>query len=469
MRARIGRENGIRQSRISDCLKNRLAFLPALLAIVAQLCTGICNAQCSAPGGICATPGNDGAGGTLTGVVNAYYPATASAAAGTTRITLGTANTNGAQTAIASGDLLLVIQMQGSDITSTNNGNYGDGATGSGYTVNANLTAGLYEFVKAASAVAVGGGTRNLTIVGGGTGTGLINRYVNSAYNGTHGARTFQVVRVPQYTTATLSSALTAAAWNGTSGGVLAIDVATTLTLGGTVSADGLGFRGGGTQQITGSGTVTFATEYVNTTANLFHGNKGEGIAGTPRYVLDSGSTLDNTAEGYPNGSRAKGAPGNAGGGGTDADPSRNDQNTGGGGGGNGGAGGSGGLSWDTQIVDGGLGGDAFAQASACRIVMGGGGGEGTRNNDDFVALASSGAAGGGIVIMRTRFVAGTGSITANGAAAFNNTLNDGGGGGGAGGTIVLSALSSDWSGLTVSANGGRGGDGWDTQGPGMN
>ncbi|MGH9822860.1 MAG: C25 family cysteine peptidase, partial [Blastocatellia bacterium] len=275
----------------------------------------------------------------------------------------------------------------------------------------------------------------------------------------------------PQYSTATLSSGLTAAAWNGTSGGVLAIDVSTTLTLGGTVSVDGLGFRGGAGQRLLGGGGAN--TDFVNTTAVNAQGNKGEGISGTPRFLMDSGALLDNGVEGYPNGSRAKGAPGTAGGGGTDGDPQTaspngNDQNTGGGGGANGGVGGTGGLAWDTQIVDGGLGGAAFAQASACRIVMGGGGGQGTVNNDDTkVPFAGSGSAGGGIAIFRTRFVTGTGAITANGADAYNLTDNDGGGGAGAGGTIVFSALSSGLSGLTVSANGGRGGDAWDTQGPG--
>ncbi|MGH9761202.1 MAG: isopeptide-forming domain-containing fimbrial protein, partial [Blastocatellia bacterium] len=157
-----------------------------------SFCAGPASAQCPTPGGVCATPGKDGAAGTLTGVVNAYYRGTNSPAAGATTITLGTANANGAQTAIASGDLLLVIQMQGADITSTNSTAYGDGSTGSGYTVNGNLTAGHYEFVKANSAVAVTGGTRNLTIIGGGTGTGLINGYANANSTGAHGAQRFQ-------------------------------------------------------------------------------------------------------------------------------------------------------------------------------------------------------------------------------------------------------------------------------------
>ena len=95
---------------------------------------------------------------------------------------------------------------------------------------------------------------------------------------------------------------------------------------------------------------------------------------------------------------------------------------------------------------------------------MGGGGGAGTRNNSPGDALASSGAAGGGMVFIRAFTLTGTATITANGAAAYNGTSNDAGGGGGAGGTIVMLASNGGESGLTLRANGGRGGDAWDSQ-----
>ena len=83
---------------------------------------------------VCATPGKDGSGGTLTGVVNAYYPPGAGVGtvnAGATSVVLGAAAAApGAQTAIASGDLLLIIQMQNATINSTNTGSYGDGVPG---------------------------------------------------------------------------------------------------------------------------------------------------------------------------------------------------------------------------------------------------------------------------------------------------------------------------------------------------
>src|SRR5208282_4403577 len=62
----------------------------------------------------CATPGRDGAPGSITGIVNAYYPPTATGtlASASTSVALGTAASGGAQKAIAAGDLLLIIQMQ---------------------------------------------------------------------------------------------------------------------------------------------------------------------------------------------------------------------------------------------------------------------------------------------------------------------------------------------------------------------
>ena len=426
---------------------------------------------------ICATAGKDGSpAGAITGVVNTYYPGTASVAATATSITLGVAT--GSSTPITSGDLLIVIQMQDASINSADTNRYGDGVNkdpGSGYTSPNGV--GRYEFVKATNGVLVSGGTLNLQ---GASSGGLINAYTNANAITTQGARRFQVVRVPQYLAVTLSSGLTANAWNGSTGGILALDVAGTVSLNSsTVSVAGLGFRGGAGLRLQGTGGTS--TDYRNlapasaVTLTGFHGSKGEGIAGTPRYVWNSATpaVIDTGVEGYPDGSMARGAPGNAGGGSTDGDPggispNGNDQNSGGGGGGNGGAGGIGGKTWSSNLALGGFGGVSFAEQAAGRVVMGGGSGAGTRNNDTTVT-SSSGAAGGGIVIIRAGAVTGTGSIDASGAAAYNGTLNDGGGGGGGGGSIIFLTLSGNLLNLTVIANGGRGGDAWRTQAPGAN
>src|SRR6202035_1521761 len=144
-----------------------------------------------------------------------------------------------------------------------------------------------------------------------------------------------------------------------------------------------------------------------------------------------------------------------------DALPASNSQNAGGGGGGNGGSGGFGGDSWNSNLSTGGEGGGLFP-ATVNRVAMGGGGGGGSRNNSS--GQASAGAAGGGIVIIRAGSLAGTATVTANGAAAYNGTLNDAGGGGGAGGSIVILSAGGGEGGLTLQAQGGRGGDAWDVQ-----
>ena len=426
---------------------------------------------------VCTVPTTT-AGNTLSGIINTYYPGTASVAAGATSITLGAAT--GSTTPIASGDEVLVIQMQDAAISSNNDGTYGDGSTGSGWT---NLNnAGVYEFATATSAVPVGGGT--LTLAGAGPGGGLLFGYNTAAATGTQGQRTFQVVRVPHFATATLGTGLTASAWNGSTGGIFALDTSGALALGGhTVTVDGLGFRGGAGLELNGGVAGSSTTDYRQSSpatypagpaftgvpVNGIDGSKGEGIAGTPMWVEVANTPFSTGVDGYPNGSMGRGAPGTAGGGGTDAN-NANDQNSGGGGGANGGSGGFGGDAWDSNLSVGGLGGAAFP-ASSGRVVLGGGGGAGSRNNSDNntnpgaptrIAQASSGAAGGGIIIIRAGSITGTGTMSANGASAYDLTSNDAGGGGGAGGTVIVLSTGGAVGTLTVNAAGGSGGDAWD-------
>lgn len=459
----------------------------------------------------CATPGRDGRAGSLTGAINTYFPPSSNGtlAAGATSVGLGAAASGGAQTPIAAGDLVLIIQMQDATINSTNTSSYGHGVPGDPAAGATSLgSSGLFEFVTATSAVAVAGGTLNFT--GTGPTGGLLNSYSENADTTTQGQQTYQVIRVPQYMSATLSSTLAPIPWNGSVGGVLAIDVAAQLTLGGTVALDSLGFRGGGGITLAGA-TGLADTDYVTTSpASLpalnnttqkdppagsgANGSKGEGTAGTPHWIAPvlssvtpastAVSTGQTVVEGLPAGSFARGAPSNAGGGGTDGDPSGNDYNSGGGAGGNGGTGGQGGYGWDsmaaTNSTDGGFGGIAFP-ASTSALVMGGGGGAGTVNNGSYyisstsnnadcgtncTGIFSSGGYGGGVAILHAGSVVGTGTITSNGESTLN-TLNDSTGGGGAGGSILVFTNSGGLSGLTVAANGGNGGNAWLTEAPG--
>jgi uncharacterized repeat protein (TIGR01451 family) len=410
------------------------------------------------------------AGGTLSGVVNTYYPGTASVAKAATSIPVGTAT--GAGGSIAAGSLLLVIQMQDASINTSNSVLYGNSSTGTGFTAINN--AGNYEFVTATGPIAAG----SVPVTGAGPGGGLVFGYTAAPASGTARVSTYQVVLVPQYLSATLG-AVTASSWNGTTGGILALDIAGQLNLGGaTVSVDGQGFRGGAGMQLTGGVAGAINTDYRQASPATYTGaaggatgidaSKGEGVAGTPQWV-ESGVTFLHTLTGYPSGtagtdgSMARGAPGNAGGGGTDGDAAGNTENAGGGGGSNGGSGGFGGNSWNVNLSSGGEGGSPFP-ATIDRIAMGGGGGAGSRNNSDSDNQASSGAAGGGMIFIRTYSLTGTGTLTANGMNAYNGTANDAGGGGGAGGTIVVLTVAGGEGGLTLRANGGRGGDAWDSQ-----
>lgn len=414
----------------------------------------------SADSGLCAVPGKDGPGGVLSGIVNTYYPGTATVPAGSTSIPVGASF--GSATPITAGDLLLVIQMQDAEIDSSNTGAYGDGVAGDPATGSTNLNnAGRYEYVIATGPVVAG----SVPIFGAGPGGGLIYTYTNADATATQGQRRYQVIRVPQYSSATLSSGLTALAWDGRVGGVLAIDVAGQLTLGGTVSVSGLGFRGGGGRRQDGSPGL-LNTDYRTLSTLNPNGSKGEGIAGTPRLVYDGSAVVDTGVEGYPNGAMARGAPGTAGGGGTDGRPSANDQNSGGGGGGNGGAGGRGGYTWNTILDRGGHGGSAFPAVAPNRLVMGAGGGAGTRNNTPEIDAASSGGRGGGIVMIRGGTLVGSGTILANGGVGVR-PANDGSGGGGAGGSILLTARTWNPTSLSVSAVGGAGADNWVSAPPG--
>ncbi|HEX6786742.1 MAG TPA: hypothetical protein VF076_06070, partial [Acidimicrobiales bacterium] len=419
----------------------------------------------------------------VTGVVNTYYPGSGTVAAAATSVTINRrpANVAGADENIAVGDLLVIMQMQDADINSTNTDSYGSGVAGGTAAGQSALnSAGRYEYVIAQTAVTVqngGAATVAVTITGAGTGNGTLYSYRTAAATTTTGQRTFQVVKVKRYRNATLNG-VAATPWNGAVGGVAAIDVTTLLTLSAlSVDVSGTGFRGATGQQLGGVGGNGNNTDYRRVSTFAAHGLKGEGIAGTPSSVVTvSGGTATIVATGsfYPtssgtdaNGDRARGAPGNGGGGGSDFDIAFNDENSGGGGGGNGGAGGTGGNSWESNAAIGGYGGAVFP-ATFDRVALGGGGGAGTRNNSDGITAASSGAAAGGIILVRAANVTGTGTVRADGLSANIAALtpqNDGGGGGGAGGSIIfVSRAGVSLANLTVQARGGRGSDAWPTE-----
>ena len=440
----------------------------------------------------CTNPGQDGPV-SMSGVVNSYYPGV-SASAGASSLVVGAVDTSsgGLSTALGAGDLIVVMQMQDADIASSNDSSYGGSSPGSGQIALNN--AGVYEYATIAITYA-GGATIPLTAP-------LTNSYRNQAASGGNGQRRFQVIRVPQYSAVTMTGTATTPPWNGATGGVLVFDVGGQLNWNGqTLDVTGRGFRGGGGLYMKGrdAAQAAFATtDYVSNLAGFLpvlatnpsatpgpfrgsHAVKGEGIAGTPRYLFvpttvgaatnGAGSLYDTGIEGYPGGSLARGAPGNAGGGGTDGDPAvawntGNDQNTGGGGGGGYAGGGMGGYGWTPGTPPGsqtgGYGGDGVPMGTG-RLTLGGGGGAGTSNNGTGTpnyGLASSGAPGGGLVLVRAKTVIGTGTINARGTAGNPSVCNDASGGGGGGGAAMVyaSGNSGALGTLTINVNGGAGG-----------
>ena len=412
---------------------------------------------------VCVSPGKDGPGALISGTVNTYYEPAVGTFTAATNIALS--NPVGAAASISPGDLVLVMQMQCATIDTTNTANYGAGnGTGRGYTdPSAGCRAGQYEYVRAGT----GSSATNLDL----SASPLVNTYTLNAATAAN-RKTFQVIRVPQFASVSLGGTVTSAYWTGITGGVVAIDVTGNLNMNGAgIDVTGRGFRGAG-GAVWNSTTSAATADYVITTDILtnVHSMKAEGIAGTPRLVLNAASgvvdDLGATWGGYANGSQGRGAPGNAGGGGDNINGNRD--NGGGGGGGNGGDGGFGAYGWRngswvgiTYAADGvdlrGIGGGGFTQRAADRLIMGGGGGAGGNNNSS--GLNSSGGAGGGVVLIRTGSASGNGTVQANGLPGKTQIANDGGGGGGAAGSVAFISTSGLLGALTINANGGAGGD----------
>ena len=431
----------------------------------------------------CTLPGNDGAPAAFSvanSIVNTYFGApmdsvARSVPAGTRCLPVDSANVGGAPNVVSQGDLLLVIQSQGAEIDSTDTSDYGDAdTTGPDSPANpGGLTAirqtGFYEFVIAQGAVntpglggatpcAAGAATPSnpdvIPIAGSGVSRGLVNSYERQENVGGSERRNYQVIRVPQYASMAFSGAgsVAALAWNGTIGGVVAVDVAGAISLGAGASTDirfdasGRGFRGGAARIATGSGVpdVAFRSAATALPADA-HGMKGEGIAGTPSFVFNGVSELS-TGLSYLNGSNARGAPGNAGGGGNACTPLTNTEVSGGAGGSNQGQGGNGGFCADpgVGVNDPALGGRAPTGlfSDGTRLFMGGGGGAGAKNTASLLNDASGGV-GGGIVFIRANTINGSGTFTADGTPGRPGSVvpnESGGGGGGAGGTLVIMA-----------------------------
>ncbi|RYX89961.1 MAG: hypothetical protein EOO28_31240, partial [Comamonadaceae bacterium] len=239
------------------------------LAVCALALAGLLPLQSLAQ--VCAAPGVSGAL-TVTGtntVINAYYPGVGASLAAATSIGYDSSLGRGAGT-IAAGDMVLIIQMQdGAGATLAQDATYNFPAT----------RAGDYEIARV---VSVGANVLNLS-------AGLINPYTQNLANNL----TYQVIRVPQYSTLTINggASVVPVPWDGTTGGVVMADVSGAFINNGSIDASYAGFRGNAGQSLGG-----VAGAAANTTANFTryqpdgyaaHGGKGEGTAGTPDRVAN--------------------------------------------------------------------------------------------------------------------------------------------------------------------------------------
>lgn len=376
--------------------------------------------------------------------------------------------------ALQAGDLLLVVQMQGAAMrvgASENDPSYGS--------LSSLNQAGKHEFV---SVVSYDPNT-HVVVLQSDCG-GLKNAYVAAGH--------VQVVLVAQYKRLVVSQSgtVSAPAWDGQAGGVIAIQ-ATDFQLEGRVDASGLGFRGG--RGHLGSMDMQQSVFVYRSIDSHAGGEKGESVVGF-------GTEYDALGGRY-----GRGAPTNGGGGG-------NSYKSGGGGGANGNnghlwtghgvmdsaypaawqldpayplnnaltdssGGGRGGYSLSLGLLNpmsvapgnpswfgnarqavGGFGGRPVASTPS-RLFLGGGGGAGNTTNPN----QGQGGSGGGLVYVLADAVRGNGSIWANGQAGQTTQSNapgiftDGAGGGGAGGTIVVRAK--ELGSVALMASGGSGGN----------
>jgi hypothetical protein len=224
-----------------------------------------------------------------------------------------------------------------------------------------------------------------------------------------------QAVVVAEYSQLDIEpdAGLVAPAWDGTTGGIVAVMVDGVLRNDGRIDASGRGYRGAPGAQTTPAAEPGSICDQGWAPTGGNYAPRGEGW-GAMALGLEAGLATETS-------------------GGAGGACSR----SGGGGGAGAGAGGSGGIGQKLNHTNGlgGQGGLGATTDARLRLLFGGGGGGGA---GEFTR-SSTGGAGGGIIYLRARAVVGGGVVAADGTAgAENAVIVTGGGGGGAGGTVVL-------------------------------
>lgn len=322
------------------------------------------------------------------------------------------------------GDTILIIQMQGAVIDSSNSQTFGS--------IKDYANSGNYEFNYIEKIL-------DNTFI-------LKNKLIN---NYDFGIGSVQLIKVPFFENYSTTNKLTCLPWDGEIGGVLVLNIKNTLSLNHEIDVTGRGFRGGIMKNSLADFSNCFENKFYYPNGTIYAAEKGESIA---KIGEDKKSGKGHLATG--------------GGGG-------NDHNSGGGGGGNGGKGGFGGYQYigcDNNIFDNrGIGGSKINYSPLSKkIFLGGGGGAGHCNNG-FInpnrIFNFNGANGGGLIIISAQKIINNGaSINASGDDAIevkqaNGSTHDGMGGGGAGGTILLNVFEYGSAPLKINVFGGKGGD----------
>ncbi len=242
-----------------------------------------------------------------------------------------------------------------------------------------------------------------------------------------------QVRVMKQYSNVTINSGktYTVKAWNGTVGGILAFLATGTVTVTGTISANG---GVGGTR--TGAGSVAGGA------VGGFRG--GAAVMGDqPTQAYQGEGTVAASAA-------STAANGNGGGGGR---VNYGSSHAGGGGGGNATLGITG-TKYNLAVA--GVRGGIAGTSDLTTMVFGGAGG-GAGEEDDSQTIGAGGS-GGGIIFITGVTITITGTISANGGDGGDGSQYGGGGGGGAGGSILLKAQVATLGTAKITATAGSGG-----------
>ena len=308
----------------------------------------------------------------ISGVINSYYKITG------VNIVPNTLTVSSA-VGLTPGLNVLIIQMKGAGINSSNSSSFGN--------ISSIGNAGNYEF----------------NYICGISGNNVLLQYqLLKSYDA---AGFVQLIPVPQYTSVTIVDTVKPSPWNSVSGtgGVVVIRASDTIFLNGPVDVSGKGFEGGFLSNYANCVWSTNVTSYVLPVTpadpNTNGARKGEGISD---FIVS--------------GEYGRGKQANGGGGG-------NNHNTGGGGGSNYGVGGNGGNRSNETFfachgTNPGIGGLSLSAQGYTvannRIFMGGGGGSGHQNN----SVGTPGGNGGGIIILLAKTIVSSGNkLLSNGTA----------------------------------------------------